>query len=219
MIPRRKSTTLFVLLAVAVTAAAGGLWLAHSLADRGADIPDQAQLRDGPLLRLPEPKPIADFALYDDTGAAFSKASLEGEWTLMFFGFTSCPHICPDTLFLLTDVVERLEGTLPSDRVPRILFVGVDPERDTAEALARYRQRFDSQIEAVSGPDAQLRALAMQVGAHYVVPEHEPDAWYNVDHSISVQLLDPEGRWAGVLSAPHDSEAISDALTRLLESS
>ncbi len=220
MLPKQKITQLVLLGAVAVTAATGGMWLAQEMVQSkitGGPAPaDQAQMRDGPLLRLPEPKPIADFDLYDHAGESVSRDALEGEWTLVFFGFTSCPHICPDTLFLLTDVVDRLEGRLPSERLPRVLFVGVDPARDTPEALAQYRERFGGGISAVSGPDEQLRALAMQVGAHYVVPEHEPGTWYNVDHTISVQLLDPQVRWAGVLSAPHDSEAMSDALFRLL---
>lgn len=207
---------LIVFAAVALVAAIGGLWLAHSMQSRADPIADQAVLRDGPFLRLPEPKPIADFALYDHAGNAFSRASLEGDWTLAFFGFSSCPHVCPDTLFQLTRVVERLESALPPDRVPEVLFIAVDPERDTPEALAQYRERFDGAIEAVSGPDPQLRALAMQLGVHYVVPEHEPGQWYNVDHSVGVMLLDPKVRWVGLFSAPHEPEAMARVLRRYL---
>ena len=201
---------------VALVASGLGLWLAYSLQTDAAAPANQALLRDGPLLRLPDPKPIADVALYDDQGEPFSLSALEGDWTLVFFGFTSCPHICPDTLYQLTEAKSRLEGELAPERVPRILFVGVDPGRDTPEALGQYRERFGGGIEAVSGEDPQLRALAMQVGVHYVVPDHEPGAWYNVDHTASVQLIDPQGRWAGVLSAPHDAEAIAAALARQL---
>lgn len=212
------STRIFLACAaIALAAAVGGLWLAHSMhVDNGAGA-NQAVLRDGPFLRLPEPKPIADFALYDHAGQPYSRASLEGSWTLAFFGFTSCPHICPDTLFKLTETVDLLEGELPAAAVPEVLLIGVDPARDTPEALARYRQRFDQEIQAVSGPDAQLRALALQLGAHFVVPEHEPDKWYNVDHSVGVLLLDPQARWIGIFSAPHDSQAMAGALRRYLE--
>lgn len=207
---------LVVFAAIALAAAVGGLWLAHSIKAGNGPVADQVVLRDGPFLRLPDPKAIEDFALYDHSGQAFSRASLEGGWTLAFFGFSSCPHICPDTLYKLTRVVDRLEGELPADRVPGVLFIAVDPERDNPQALAQYRERFDDGIEAVSGPDSQLRALAMQLGAHYVVPGHEPGQWYNVDHSMGVLLLDPEVRWVGLFSAPHDSEAMAQALGRYL---
>lgn len=217
MFKRGKTSIFLAFTAVALIAAVGGLWLADATRNPAAPILDQAQLRDGPFLRLPEPKPIADFALYDHEGNPYARTSLEGSWTLAFFGFTSCPHICPDTLFKLTEVVDRLEGKLPAERVPQVLLIGVDPERDTPEALARYGERFSNEIQAVSGPHAQLRALAMQLGAHYVVPEHDPDQWYNVDHSLRVMLLDPQARWVGVFSAPHDSEAMAGALRRYLE--
>lgn len=218
MTRKASTTTIIVFALVALIAAAGGLWLASATRDAGAPMADQAALRDGPLLRLPEPRPIADFALYDQAGQPYSKTSLEGSWTLAFFGFTSCPHICPDTLYKLTQVVDRLEGEVAPALVPEVLLIAVDPERDTPEALGRYRERFDNEIRAVSGPDPQLRALALQLGAHYVVPEHEPETWYNVDHSMGVMLLDPQARWAGVFSAPHDAEAMAAALTRFLSS-
>lgn len=212
-----KLPIFLVFLIVALIAAGAGLWLAHLIESGDLQGRNQALLKDGPFLGLPEPKPLADFALYDHAGRPFSKAALEGRWTLVFFGFSNCPHICPDTLFQLRRVVQQLHGSLPPQRLPQILFVGVDPDRDTPEALAAYRQRFDNAIQAVSGPDAQLRALAMQLGVHYVIPDHEPDAWYNVDHSISVMLLDPEAQWVGLFSAPHEAEAMAGALDRYLK--
>jgi protein SCO1/2 len=212
-----KTTVILMFATVALIAAGAGLWLSQNTAARSGTVADQSALRDGPFLKLPQAKPIADFALYDGAGEGFSRAGLEGDYTLVFFGFTSCPHICPSTLHQLTQVVDGLEGELPPDRVPNILFISVDPERDTPKALEQYSARFGPSIQAVSGPDAQLRALAMQLGVHYVVPEHDPDEWYNVDHSLSVLLLDPEVRWVGVFSAPHDGAAMREALQRFLE--
>jgi len=212
----KKTSIVFIFVAVAVIAAGIGLWLAHLIQATQTPGANQAMLRDGPFLRLPEPRPIAEFVLYDDTGEAFARADIEGQWTLVFLGFSSCPHICPDTLYQLTQAVEGIRETLAPERVPKILFIGVDPERDTPQALARYRERFGNAIEAVSGQDAQLRALALQLGVHYVVPEHEEGKWYSVDHSLSVLLLDPRAQWVGVLSAPHDGAAIAEALERFL---
>lgn len=212
----RKTSSIIPFALVALLAAAGGLWFAYATQGESAGPVNQAELRDGPLLRLPQPKPLADFALYDHSGDPFNKAALEGDWTLVFFGFASCPHICPDVLYKLTEAVSGLEEGMPR---PRVLLISVDPERDTPEVLAQYRERFDGKIEAVSGPDPQLRALAMQLGAHYVIPEHGPDEWYNVDHSMSVMVLDASANWVGVYSAPHDIAEISASLGRFLERS
>lgn len=211
-----KIPIIIVFAVAALVAAAGGLWLARAIQSGDNGPVNQATLRDGPFLKLPEPKPLADFALYDAAGDAFSRKALEGEWTLVFFGFTSCPHICPDTMFKLAQVKEQLAAVLPPERVPQVLMIAVDPDRDTPEALKQYQDRFDNAIAAVSGPDQQLRALAMQLGIHYVIPEHEKGAWYNVDHSVGVMLLDPSAQWVGVFSAPHESEAMAGALQRFL---
>lgn len=211
-----KIPIIIVFAVVALAAAAGGLWLARAIQSGDLGPVNQATLRDGPLLKLPEPKQLADFALYDAAGHAYSRAQLEGQWTLVFFGFTSCPHICPDTMFKLTQVAEHLGDALPPERVPQVLMIAVDPARDTPEALKQYEDRFDNAIAAVSGPDPQLRALAMQLGAHYVIPEHETGTWYNVDHSVGVMLLNPSAQWVGVFSAPHESRAMAGALQRFL---
>lgn len=211
-----NTSTLAIFAGVALFAAAAGLWLAHLVQGRNAKVAESSVVRDGPLLVLPESKPIADFTLYDHSGQDFSRASLAGHWTLVFFGFSNCPHVCPDTLFRLKGVVDKLKPDVSPAQVPRILFVGVDPERDTPEALGRYRDRFDDAIEAVSGSDDQLRALATQLGVHYLVPDHDPGTWYSVEHSITVALLDPEVRWVGLFSPPHEPGAMAAALERLL---
>ena len=212
-----KTATFVLVAAIALAAAAGGFWLAGKSRDSAGAIPNQALLRDGPLLALPEGKALSEFTLYDHTGAEFNNASLEGNWRLAFFGFASCPHICPDTLFKLRTVVDLLEESVDEDKLPGVLLISVDPERDTPEVLSEYRERFDNKIETISGEDEQLRKLAMDLGAHYVVPEHVPGEWYNVDHSVSVHVLDPDGNWEALLSAPHDPPAMAESLARYLD--
>lgn len=211
-----KTATIILVISIAIAAAIAGFWVAKISKEASSEGGAPRLVQVGPLLAMPEPKPLSDFSLYDHTGSAFTPMALEGRWTLVFFGFASCPHICPNTLYKLTSVVEQLEGGLPAELIPQILFVSVDPERDTAEVLDRYRERFSGQVLTVSGPDDQLRTLALDLGAHYVIPEHEPGEWYNVDHSASVHLLNPDGEWAGVFSAPHDAGAIASSLETYL---
>lgn len=204
--PALKTLLLFTL--VALLAAAAGLWFGLRGGDRVPEHAPGPQI-EGPLTVLPEPRPLADFALTDQHGQPFSKTNLEGRWSLVFFGFASCPHICPDTLFQLQQAVAGLD---PETR-PRVVFVSVDPARDTPERLAEYAQRFGDDLVAVTGEHAQLRALTTQLGIHYNIPDHEPGEWYNVDHTVAVPVLDPRVRWAGLLGAPHEADAVRSAIT------
>jgi len=166
------------------------------------------------LMVLPEPRVIADFALVDDEGAPFSLDNLRGHWSLMFFGYTHCPDVCPSTLYDLKLVHERLEQ-LTGDGAPghQVLFVSVDPERDTPEQLGQYVNYFHPDFIGVTGPQEQLAPLTMQLGIAYRIEDHETDSpQYNVDHSVSVLLTDPQGRLHGVFPAPHDADKMAGEL-------
>ncbi|MEJ8566832.1 SCO family protein [Elongatibacter sediminis] len=172
------------------------------------------------LIVLPEPRIVADFDLRDQRGEPFSLQDLRGRWSVLFFGFTSCPDVCPNTLFQLHQVRSALLETLGPDEVPEIYLVSVDPERDTPDKLASYLEHFDPAFKGVTGDDAQLRALTLQLGAMYHVAPHDPgDTAYQVDHSASLMLLDPEGRLYGVLPAPHVVDHIIADLTEVLNNS
>jgi len=171
------------------------------------------------LMVLPEPRVIADFALHDDRGQPFSLENLRGHWTLMFFGFTHCPDVCPSALYDLNLVSERLKESL-GEKLPslQVVFVSVDPERDTPEKLSEYLGYFNPEFIGVTGAHEQLAPMTMQVGIAYEIEEHDPGAGnYNVYHSVSFLLTDPEGRLYGVFPAPHDAEKITNDLLAAIE--
>ena len=195
----------FVLLALSfgvLSLVAGAtLWRIHDA--RPQDIPQH-------LVRLPEPRVIADFRLTDHHGQAFALQDLKGHWSLLFFGFTSCPDVCPSTLYQLQQARQLMAERLSPQAVPRIYLVSVDPERDSPAKLQEYLQYFDPQFIGVSGEDAQLRALTLQLGIAYHVEEHTPGAaLYTVDHSASILLLDPQARLYAVLRGPHEAATIA----------
>jgi protein SCO1/2 len=132
----------------------------------------------------------------------------------MFFGYTHCPDVCPSTLYDLKLVHEKLEQ-LTGDGAPghQVLFVSVDPERDTPEQLGQYVNYFHPDFIGVTGPQEQLAPLTMQLGIAYRIEDHEADSpQYNVDHSVSVLLTDPQGRLHGVFPAPHDADKMAGEL-------
>ena len=171
------------------------------------------------LMILPEPRIVDDFTLVDDEAQPFSLENLRGHWTLMFFGFTNCPDVCPSALYDLNLASEKLEqlrgGQQPETQV---VFVSVDPERDTPEKLSEYLGYFNPEFIGVTGNQQQLASLTMQLGIAYQIEEHEPGAeQYNVYHSVSFLLTDPEGRLHGVFPAPHDAERIASDLVAVID--
>ncbi len=169
------------------------------------------------LIVLPEAKTIADFVLQDEEAKNFSLVGFQGRWSLLFFGFTSCPDICPNTLYQLKQVRAELAGNLAEDELPIIYLVSVDPDRDTPEKLAEYLSFFDPAFKGLTGDDRQLRALTMQLGIAYHVAQHDENSEdYAVDHSATLVLLNPQAQMYGVFPAPQQAAAISHDLQQLI---
>ncbi len=197
---------------VGALSAAGGISLWNVM--KGPPLPSATT-----LMILPEPRVIADFALVDNRGQPFSLQNLKGHWSLIFFGFTNCPDICPSALYDLNLVSEKLasSGERNTPEV-RIVFVSVDPERDTPEKLSQYLGFFNPKFIGVTGNQEQLEPLAMQLGIAYQLEEHEPGAErYNVYHTASFLLMNPQGQLYGVFPAPHDAEKITRELMSAIE--
>jgi protein SCO1/2 len=207
LIHSRNITIAFILVAFLSAGAGLALWQA-SQATAPADQPA--------LLVLPEPREIPPFELVDHEGRAFGPARLQGSWSLLFFGFTHCPDICPGALYdlhLLDEMLVDAHGR----GAHQVLFVSVDPERDTPERLKDYVRYFDPDFAAVTGEHEQLEPLTRKLGIAYRIEEHEAGAdAYNVDHSASILLMDPQGRLHGVFPAPHDVAAMAQSMQPLL---
>lgn len=151
---------------------------------------------------LPNPDPLPPFELVDHTGASIDQSVFEGQWDLVFFGFTHCPDICPTTLQVLSAAKSELaaQGVSP---LPRIVLVSVDPERDTPEILDRYVAYFGEDNLGITGSLDGIRALTTAVGIYF---QKQPgdNGNYLVDHSAAVLLIDPKARLSALFGGPHD---------------
>jgi protein SCO1/2 len=155
----------------------------------------------------PSPKPLAEFHLVDQGGSEFTKNRLSGQWSLMFFGFTNCPDICPATLQQLAIANKNLEEAgLP---VPDIIFVSVDPERDTPDVLTTYVSHFAGDILGVTGDITELTRLTSSIGIFFEkaeLPTGDDSGNYSVDHSAVVLVINEDGAIHASFSAPHNIE-------------
>lgn len=156
---------------------------------------------------LPGGRPLPPLDLLDQAGRPFDGAAFKGRWTLVFFGFTSCPDVCPTTLAALTVAVHRLADR-PVDERPAVLMISVDPERDRPEMLGRYVRTFDPAFQAATGSAAGVASAARAFGIGYQRVSR-PDGSYSVDHGSSVLMVDPRGRIVAVSPSPLEPEALA----------
>lgn len=147
------------------------------------------------------------FALIDHNGKAITHRDLEGRPTLIFFGFTHCPDVCPTTLMEINKVFEVLG---PQAKVAA-LFMSVDPERDTPALLKDYVSNFDSRIIGVTGPRESVDATLKTFRVFARRTKGEGDS-YSVDHSSLVYLMDKQGRFATAFNLQQSPEQAARAL-------
>lgn len=147
------------------------------------------------------PRNIGEFALLDHHGKVFDGARFEGKWTLVFFGFTTCPDICPTTMSFLNDFIKQLEGTEAEDTA--VVMISVDPARDSVEQLAAYVPFFNPDFTGVTGEFLEIHKVATALNTPFrKVPGQGKD--YLIDHSANVVLINPRGDYHGFFKSPLD---------------
>ena len=205
----RKNRLFLFLGVIAVSAllvVAGGQYLMNELArQEAANAPFSGTV-------LPESRPLPDVTLIDHNGAPLPTDALAQDWQLLFFGFASCPDVCPMTLAQLTGVLVDLEEQAP-EAVPEVLFVSVDPNRDSPALLKEYVGHFHPNIRGATGEREAIDTLTASLGIAYTLHEPDENGDYPVDHSAAVLLIDPSGGMKAVWNPPHGrSEIVHDFL-------
>jgi protein SCO1/2 len=210
-------TTLVVL--VAALGAALAFWAAqHRLAADAA----RPQLQ---AVRLfDQPRALPAFSLQQSDGTPLVPGELQGHWTLVFLGFTHCPDVCPTTLARLAEA-QKQWASLPEATRPRVLFVSVDPERDTPDRVGEYAHAFHKDTLAATADVPALEAFARSLSLVFMKVPAAPGApadQYSVDHSAALAVLDPKARMAGVIQPDGESgldpQAIAADLAALARS-
>ena len=185
-----------ILVAAAMVASmSAGFWLSttQTQRDEGADI--QGRL-------LSPPRTIAIPSLKKDNGSDFVLDDIQGGWHLFFFGYTHCPDICPNTMNAVSQAKKMMQEG--GDTFPQVIFVSVDPERDSLDALGEYVRYFDKDFIGVTGEPEMIKAMTLQVNiSHMKMLNSQDNSNYAVAHSSSLLLFDPDGRLAAFLNSPH----------------
>ena len=194
------------LILLAAVAAGAGLWLSqHYLA-----APPAPALQNAVL--YPAPRPIPEFHLTQANGQPLDLASWRGHWNVIYFGYTSCPDVCPTTLAMFKQAWKDL-GVLKEN--VRFGFISVDPQRDTAENLAKYVAFFSPDFVAATGSDEELTRLTRALGLMYARTTDANGA-VQVDHSGSAVIVNPQGQLIGMFRPPFTAAQIVSDLSALI---
>ncbi len=157
---------------------------------------------------------VPAFALTDQQGDSVTESLFKDQWSMVFFGYTHCPDICPMTMTIMNSVTDKLKAS--NTQPLQVVFVSVDPKRDTVDVLGKYMNFFNPEFKGITGELADVLALTGELGivASYSIIEGTED--YLVDHTASMLLIDPAGRVRGKFSAPHKVDSIVEDYKKII---
>ena len=204
--PATGSRFTLLLLAVAVLATVAGIALSRWLS-APPPLPDNMY-----TTVFPQGRETETMRLIDHNGQPFTRAQLRGKWTLMFFGFTHCPDVCPTALKLM----QKVKRDTPADVPLQVVFVSVDPQRDPPEQLREYVTYFDPEFIGATGRMEDLIPFTHSMGVLFAYNAMgRDDGSYTVDHTAQIMLFDPDGLWRAVFSPPHEAARITRTLEEI----
>lgn len=164
----------------------------------------------------PTPKNILPFMLKTDSNSKFTEQNLLNKWSIVFFGYTNCPDICPNTLVLLNDFYK----TLKTKTTPQIIFVSLDPNRDTVDNINKYVKFFNPNFQAITGSESAIYQLTKDFGvvSNKISQNSANDNQdYFIDHSSHIFLINPEGQIQAIFAAPHKSAQLVKDYSNILK--
>lgn len=161
-------------------------------------------LREHGVYAFEKPRLIKPFNLVDQNGEAFDKSRLQDKWSLVFFGFTFCPDICPTTMAFLNQAVNAIDDPAIKART-QVIMVSVDPARDTPEQLSNYVPYFNKDFIGLTGEFIDVFKFASNLNAPFQKVK-EGDS-YSVDHAGYIFFVNPKGDYQGFIKPPFEPES------------
>nr|CRH04870.1 Putative electron transport protein SCO1/SenC [Candidatus Magnetococcus massalia] len=163
---------------------------------------------------LGKPRPLRPFELQDHEGKPFSNARFKGRWSLIFFGYTHCPDICPTSMNLMAELFEVLKER-GEVKPYQGLFVSVDPDRDELKLLKDYVGYFNPTFIGIKGDVKKTASLAADMGAVYYREPGGTPKDYLIAHSAKMHVVDPDGQMIALLPTETTGEELADYLIQI----
>lgn len=206
MTNKKNHITLTVAILLAIVALSAGMFVSQHVHMKK---PIDASQLHGTL--LDKPRPMPPFALTGIDKQPFNNASLRGNWTMVFFGFTNCGYMCPTAMAELGKTY-RLLAEKGAKSLPRVVMISVDPARDTLETLNHYVKAFDPHFYGATGSNDAIKGMTQELGIAYLKVARgsvEDKANYDIEHTGTVMLFNPNGELVAFFTTPHQSELLA----------
>lgn len=168
---------------------------------------------------LPEAQSAPHFQLTDHLGKPFTEENLKGRWTMVFFGFTNCGMVCPTTMAALNDMYQDLKKDLPDNKLPRIVMISVDPDRDSVKKMKDYVNSFNPDFIGARADITETVVLEKQlhIAAAKMQADGEGKNHYTINHTADVLLFNPNAQLQAFLAYPHQAKQMANDYKLILE--
>lgn len=209
---KTKKQKWVLILSVAVLALLLGMWSRHNF-----QLPTVSPKQMTVATLFNQPRTISDFKLIDGDEKPFTRENFKGHYSLLFFGFTNCPDLCPTTLSTLNQAYQQLQKD-KVENMPQVVFISVDPEQDTPARIKWYLSSFNKAFVGATGSQEQIDKLTQEMSVLYtkIIQKDDPEH-YSIDHSGTIIIINPQGQFAGIFSMPHDAKKIASDVEILVK--
>ncbi|AHE67954.1 SCO family protein [Legionella oakridgensis] len=207
MANKKNGVALTVIALVAFVALVSGLFVSQYMHKKKKI--DESQFH-GTLLN--HPREVNSFALTGIDEQPFNNAKLQGQWTMMFFGFTNCGYLCPTTMAELGKMYRLLEEK-GAKTLPKVVMISIDPQRDDLEKLAHYVHAFNSNFYGARGDKSTIKAMTREMGIAYAkvaLKDNKDSENYDIEHTGTVLLFNPQGQLIAFFTVPHQADSLAN---------
>lgn len=164
---------------------------------------------------LEQARDISDFHLAGTDNLPFSQEQLKGQWTMLFFGFTSCGYVCPTTMAELGKMYRLLEEK-HVHKLPEVVMISIDPKRDTLEKMKQYVSAFDKHFYGAVGDESAIEAMTRELGVVFAKVEMKDGENYDIQHSGAIMLFNPQGKLSAFFTGPHQANSLAEDYMQLV---